>query len=406
MMLHGRAMRRRALAGVLVALAALAGLCVTAVAGVAAGSGAARASTACRHAKGPFSVKGTEVVDGSGNPFIPYGITVPGLANWSLPSKVKPPPWSNYKTLDGPKIMATAADWCANTVRLQVSQDNLVGITGNSPPNPQYMAAIEWEVSLAERLGLVVVINDQTETATDKGISYQLAPTQGTVTFWKDIAHVYGGDPQVIFDLFNEPRIPTKGMSQQREWQLWFAGGKFKGVKYVGMDPLADDVRADGGLNLLWVEGPDYAKSLAGMVRNFAVLADREVVYVVHHPVGPQTTSSWYKSFGYLIRTHVAPVVDGEWTNYIPFKGSSTACWPDAPKTIPLFLRYLAKLKIGMTAYQLQKGLLISGTSPFSSPTTINAQKWHKLSCFGSKRPPSNQGAGALIMNWYRQHNS
>jgi hypothetical protein len=54
-----------------------------------------------------------------------------------------------------------------------------------------YMNAIKKEVALAEHDHLVVVINDQTETS---NLSFQLASTPGTETFWKDIIKVYGSD--------------------------------------------------------------------------------------------------------------------------------------------------------------------------------------------------------------------
>ena len=56
-----------------------------------------------------------------GQPFVSYGITVPGLQG---------PNWASSGQLDQEKIAATAQDWCANTVRLQLNQNNLLGPTG------------------------------------------------------------------------------------------------------------------------------------------------------------------------------------------------------------------------------------------------------------------------------------
>ena len=41
-------------------------------------------------------------------------------------------------------------------------------------------------------------------------IRRQKGPTPATETFWKDLASVSGHDPQVIFDLFNEPRTSSE----------------------------------------------------------------------------------------------------------------------------------------------------------------------------------------------------
>ena len=48
-----------------------------------------------------------------GKVFIPYGITVPGLAD--------DPGWAGKVSTDEAKIKAAARYWCVNTVRLQVS---------------------------------------------------------------------------------------------------------------------------------------------------------------------------------------------------------------------------------------------------------------------------------------------
>jgi hypothetical protein len=361
-----------------------------ATANTAAGNhaGAAAASTACLHATGPFHVDGTEVIGAGNRVFVPYGITVPGLANANGG-------WRATEQKDLRKIDATANLWCGNTVRLQVSQDNLLGNLGKSFSTP-YMKAIKKEVARAESHHLVVVINDQTETS---GLSYQLAPTPGTETFWKDLIRVYGSDKQVIFDLFNEPR--TTGLSVPAMWSLWNSGGSYHGNNYVGMAKLARDLRAADKRNLFWIEGPDYADTFAGLERNHALLHTGGVVYAVHHPAGSHDTAAWYDDFGYLVNTDVAPVVVGEWTNYRPIKSANSECWPDAPTKVPVFLRYLAAHGIGMTAYQLADGLLT--TSDTNLGTTTSFQ--HGWSCRVSPTP-TDEGAGQLIKAWFRTHNS
>lgn len=359
-------------------------------AGRAAGTPAASAAAGCRHATGPFRVSGIRVHGRGGTTFVPYGITVPGLANRN---------WQASVSKDLAKIRATAAAWCANTVRLQVAQDNLIGNTGGTFA-PRYLTAIKREVALAERRGLVVVLNDQTETA-PASVTFQKGPTPGTEKFWKDLIPAFGSARQVIFDLFNEPRTFSSGMSQASEWRLWHSGGTFEGSRYIGMAKLARDLRAAGSRNLFWVEGPDFAATLAGLVRQHAKLGTSNVVYAFHHPAGVHKTSAWFKDFGYLINTRVAPVVDGEWTNYRPFGQPNAECWGDARKQVPVFLRYLASKGIGMTAYQLDAGLLVTPGGGLTTPTRIGAS-WTCQVASGRTR----QGAGAKILGWYRKHNS
>jgi hypothetical protein len=363
----------------------------------ATGAGAAGALPACGKAVGPFSVSGTWVLGADGTPFISYGLTVPGLQR---------PDWGGSVTLDRMKIAATAEDWCANTVRLQLNQDDLLGTDGTGF-NQAYMTAIRSEVALAEHYRLVVVLNDETNFS--PAANRERGPTPGTERFWRDLAQFYGNDPQVIFDLFNEPRMYIVGMSQAREWHLWLDGGTFSGVRYsFGMAQLAAYVRNTLGVrNLFWIEGPESSASFAGMVHQHAVLNVSGVVYALHHPVGQADTASWNADFGYLVTTGVAPVVDGEWTNYEPPPtpyptAPRTSCWPDAPTAVPQFLRYLAEYAIGMNAYQLQPGYLIRSYSNLASPTTMNAKTW---TCKTNQEPQPGQGAGSQVLAWFRQQN-
>jgi len=386
---------RAALVQAVLALAAMVAVGTAAPASAAT----AAAGPSCLKAAGPFSVHGTQVVGRGGQPFVSYGLTVPGLQVLN---------WRNFTGLDQQKIVAAAVDWCANTVRLQLSQDNLFGPNGTGF-DQTYMHAIQFEVALAESYSLVVVINDQTEFGGPVARSTQRGPTAATEAFWKDMAGLYGNDPQVIFDLFNEPRTYSVGMTQAQEWQLWLNGGWFGGTFYpFGMAGLAAYVRNNlGARNLFWVEGPDNSHSFAGMVSHGALLKVSNVVYALHHPAGLTNPASWDADLGYLVKTGVAPVVDGEWTNYEPaptvtYQAPRSSCWPDAPTAVPAYLGYLTRLGIGLNAYQLEPGYLIKSYSNMAAPTTMNARTW---SCQSNREPQPGQGAGSLLMAWFTQQN-
>jgi len=391
-----------------VAAAATAGVGTAAGAGTAgagtaaggAGTTAGQSAAACGKAVGPFGVSGTQVLGAGGKPFVSYGLTVAGLQG---------PDWASSFLLDRAEIAATADQWCANTVRLQLNQDDLLGPDGASF-SPAYLAAIESEVSLAESYHLVVVLNDETNLATPAEQKVQRGPTPDTETFWKVLAGVYGNDPQVIFDLFNEPRMYSDGMSLAQEWRLWLDGGTFDGVYYpFGMAQLAAYVRTTvAARNLFWIEGPNFSASFAGMVQEHALLHTSGVVYAVHHPAGPADTGSWSDDFGYLITTGAAPVVEGEWTNYEPAPTTGpptttpTSCWPDAPAMVPAFLQYLTLYGIGLNAYTLQPGFLIRSYGNLADPTTMNPATW---TCQSDSEPQPGQGAGSAVLAWFQQQN-
>jgi hypothetical protein len=360
--------RRRAVRAALLSLAALAGML----------SGTARPAAAqagCARAHGPFHDKGTQVLAGNGSTFIPYGITVPGLAHAA---------YQDYTTGDDAQITAAATAWCVNTIRLQVSQDNLVGAAGTAYSQP-FMDAIGAEVALAESYGLVVVVNAQTE---DVGL--EKGPTHATAVFWQDVVAAYQSDPQVVFDLFNEPRVDTPDPAQT--WRIWQGGGTYAGVSYLGMQDLADAVRAQGARNLIWIEGP-YAATTLDSVRTYPVTGG-PFMYAIHHPRGAHNSTVWWQDFGYLVKDNVAPVVDGEWTNYASTKSE---CWSDAPTAVPAFLTYLQNHGIGMTAWKLANGVLVE-SSDLSDPTHIRTD-WR---CADGL----DEGAGHQILNWFLRQNA
>jgi hypothetical protein len=398
-----RSGRGLALGGAALALAAGAALGSPAAAAVRPAAPAAAGTCVGKTATGPFTISTankTQVVGAKNSVFISYGTTIPGLVGTG---------WAGRQSLDMAKIEATADDWCGNTVRLQISQYNLLSTSGPSGHgfNEAYMMAIEDQVAAAEKLHLVVVINDSTESDPASVAGSEVGPTTATKTFWADMTGRYGHDPQVIFDLFNEPREANPG-SLRQDWLNWRNGTG----SYLGMQTLAKDVRADGATNLLWIEGPNYSDSFSGLQR-YALLTDvGPVVYALHHPAGAHNRASWYADFGYLINLKIAPVVEGEWTNFEPAPTKSpttppSECWPDAPGSIMNYLNYLTSHGVGLSAYQLAEGLLLKeqpkNVPPnYSEPTTINPFTW---SCQSAQQPEPYQGAGALFRNWLRWHN-
>ena len=117
--------------------------------------------------------------------------------------------------------------------------------------------------------------------------------------------------------------------------------------------------------------------------------------------------AAWNAAFGYLVEDDIAPVVNGEFTNYEPLPDPKSGlipgyCWTDAPTAVPQYLKYLARLGIGMSAYQLVPGWLIKSNKHLDEPTSINAKTW---SCVPNNEAQPYQSAGTLIMTYFEQHN-
>ncbi len=227
-----------------------------------------------------------------------------------------------------------ARGWGANAVRIQIVQDKLVGQAGRKL-SPGYLADVRRLVAYALRWHLTVILNAQTEVSTGFPANENL-PTRATYSFWRYLAHYYGHNPRVVFDLFNEPRFC--------DWQQWDAA----------FQPLVDYVRRSGSRNQLWVEGIRWGSTLGGVPR----LHGQGIVYSFHHPgspwpwqapVGPST---WDQAFGYLSREHI-PVVDGEFVNFM-----GGYYWPRLTQMVSEYLRYLSEHRIGLVAWSLQAGIM------------------------------------------------
>jgi hypothetical protein len=96
----------------------------------------------------------------------------------------------------------------------------------------------------------------------------QLGPDQHSITFWQDAAGLWGNNPNVIFELFNEPQVSATDVEPGglTGAQVWRDGGTLTAGTDTwtapGMQQLADTVRATGADNLILVDGTDYAGSL------------------------------------------------------------------------------------------------------------------------------------------------
>jgi hypothetical protein len=341
------------------------------------------AAAACRHLSGPFRRAQNMIIGAGGQRYIPYGITVTGLGN---------PNWKGHHAGDDAEIDAAAASWCANTVRLQVFQYGLLG-PGKSgvTVNATFLALIEGEVATALNDGLDVVINDQTEGGGNPAAVGM--PTTQTEAFWKVISGLYAQNPDVVFDLFNEPRradFPTEAGT----WKFWKHGGAYHGQHFIGMQPLARYIRGLGAKNLFWIEGPHTAGTLDEVVSH-QITGAGAVEYTINHPGGPRVPhdqAEWYTRFGYAAGK--VPMTDAEWTNY----SSTRSCWANAPTSVPAFLHYLAEKGMGLLAWTLTPGVL-AASADLADPTVIRSD-W---ACADTGL---DEGAGSAIMNWFRQHNS
>jgi hypothetical protein len=283
------------------------------------------------------------------------GITVSSLQGYLLYRKAA------YAQIDAikcpPRAMAGCASrhWNANTIRLQIEQDKLVGQNGGKL-NSTYAGAINQIIGHALRRGENVVINAQTEQTVGYGLNEPM-PTLATFRFWRYFTSLYGTFPHVIFDLFNEPRFTS--------WPQWHAD--FQG--------LVNYVRRKGSQNQLWVEGVTWGSTLQGL----QPLDGQGIVYSYHHPGCPHQFQcpvgehTWWDAFGQYAAARV-PVVNGEFVNF-----TGGYVWAYATSMVTRYFDDLHKWHIGMVAWSLQPGVMTAGLSlshPIREPQGAGMLVW------------------------------
>lgn len=338
-------------------------------------------AASCRHIDGPFHTRGAAVFNASGQRYVPYGINIIGLAH---------PLYQRTLSRDLAQITATAEDWCGNTVRIQVSQNELIDGEGHRATdleiNPVHLDALRTEVEHARGLGLVVVIALET-TNDDDYETTEYMPTTRSVEAWRAIVSAFGSDPDVAFDLFNEP-------DQVGTWARWRNGFWSRGVRYYGFQELAAKIRAMGAKNLMWVEGP-LRGSILSEAWKYRLRGVGPLMYAEHRPPRPNTKAVWSRTFGYLGERDLAPIVAGEWAQYAR-SDAPWACWENAPTEVPRWLGYLRARRIGMIAHKLTEGVLVQSEA-LDDPTRLKAD-WRCVDGL-------NQGAGKLINDWFDRQN-
>lgn len=259
------------------------------------------------------------------------GMTIATLQNWLLYVK------------SAEAQIRTLPAWNANCVRLQIQQDRLITHT---VVDRVYLRAIRTIVHYALVRHKCVVLNAQTELAVGYWQNEPM-PTYTTYQFWNILTHIYKDRPQVIFDLFNEPRDPKPWNGDWTEWKTKFQA-------------LVNFVRSKGSLNQIWVEGENWASTL----ENVPLLSGQGIVYSFHHPGCPHpgacggptgrqglTTSIWQQDFGYL--TSEAPVVDGEFVNYL-----GGYYWKHSTQRVTRYFEFLHYHHIGIVSWTLQPGIM------------------------------------------------
>jgi len=213
---------------------------------------------------GGVHVAGGSLVTAAGDPVQLDGVSRSGTEYECL---------TGHAIFDGPvgaAAVAAITAWHVDAVRLPLNEDCWLGINGvpTATSGAAYRGAISAFVTQLEARGIVVDLDlhwsaPGTTIATGQ---QQMPDADHTIAFWQGVAAAFGTDPQVIFELYNEPY----GVS----WSCWRDGctvparAGTPAYQAVGMQDLVDAVRASGARNPLVLDGLGHAVDLSGWRTN------------------------------------------------------------------------------------------------------------------------------------------
>ncbi len=258
-------------------------------------------------ANGPYTVRGNMIIGADGTQYIFHGIARDGL---EYNCSGEGPLDQQHLAFMGPGTSSSAGTyWGANTVRLPVSE----GFWFNGAPGypcsaAQYQALVKHTIDALTALKLNVILDlqwtDAGRQSGQGGGPWSLADAD-SIAFWQQVAPIYKGYSNVLFEVYNEPHPPS--------WSCWQAGcpmsetgyssdcGCSKSVHYsgVGMQALVNAVRGTGANNLIIVGGNNWGFDLS-QLPNYPI-GGSNIVYDTHpYPYADKMPNTWDAAFGNL----------------------------------------------------------------------------------------------------------
>ncbi len=285
-----------------------------------------------QYANGPYKVQGNSVLGSDGKPYLFHGVGRDGLEFICTGPAYLDTPHLALMGAPIPNGISGGTYWYGNTVRLPLSEDFwLHGFAAQNCTPAQYQGIVKSTVDALTSLKLNVILDLQWTDAggqysnNDGGGSFQVADND-SVLFWTQVAKIYSGYSNVLFELLNEPHPHASSVPNQNTWACWQNGcqitsdSSIQGVcncapSYpgVGMQTLVNTVRGTGATNLVLVAGLNWGYDLS-QLSSFPITGSN-IVYDTHpYPYTGKMPQDWNAAFGYLTAT--APVMSAESGQY------------------------------------------------------------------------------------------
>jgi endoglucanase len=169
--------------------------------------------------------------------------------------------------------------WHANMVRIPVNEDCWLGRNGL----PASLTAADYRTQIAlyartlVRNGMYVMIDLHfAEVNGAASTTFAAMPDSAYgPQVWKSIATTFKYDPDVFFDLYNEPHV---------NWACWKDGctDAANGTRYAGMNALVSAVRSTGARQPIVVTGPSWGNDISAWLLNQPTDSLHQLVAAAH----------------------------------------------------------------------------------------------------------------------------
>lgn len=256
-------------------------------------------------------VAGPQLQDANGNVVRLHGVDRSGTEYACI---------QGWGIFDGPSDQASVSAikaWHVNAVRVPLNEDCWLNINGvnSAYGGGNYQTAIVAYVNLLEQNGIYPILDlHWNAPGTSQATGQEPMPDQDhSPAFWQSVANTFRSDPNVIFDLYNEP-YPDSNQDTTAAWTCWRDGGSCSGVGYTaaGMQELVDTVRATGADNVIMLGGIQYADALDGWLSNEPSDPAGQLAASWHvYNFNICNSASCWNSYAGPLATHV-PVITGE----------------------------------------------------------------------------------------------
>ena len=227
------------------------------------------------------------------------------------------PPGAYDPYLINEEIITWLADQGVDGIRIPLNEKPWLEDYGKQKDN-NYAEGIQELVKMIEANGMKVMLDLHwsVQNSLDETAQQQCMPGEYSLQFWQQIAEIYKDNPNVSFEIYNEPFGDLQG---EVDGKMWANGGVINEGKEdeettcgtyeaVGMQKLVDEVRKIAPDNTIFVNGLNhgYRHSING--QSLPVITGENIIYGFHpygNIPGKQFPYEWERDNGHRPRLAV-----------------------------------------------------------------------------------------------------